>query len=202
MALLRAYLSVEETARAAALRRARDRERFAAAHGWLRHLLGAELGCHPADVPIITSPSGKPEVWGTDIRFSVSCSNELGLFAIACGTDVGVDVEAIGPEADIDRVAAIFFSPTERGALADMRYAERLRSSFECWTCKEAYVKGTGRGLDDDVRTFETWTGDGKPARVGDWFVHPVEVASGFAAALAIHRGANPVIEIQGARIG
>jgi 4'-phosphopantetheinyl transferase len=139
---------------------------------------------------------------GTDIRYSVSRSNELGLFAIARGTEVGVDVEAIGSEPDIDRVAALFFSEAERGALTALHYDERLRSSFQCWTCKEAYVKGTGRGLDDDVRSFETWSGTADPARVDDWFIHQVDVASGFAAALAIHRGANPVIEIQGAHIG
>jgi 4'-phosphopantetheinyl transferase len=202
MAALQASLSVEEIVRAGSLRRPRDRERFIAARGWLRALVGAELGCPSGEVPIVSRPDGKPEIPGTDLRFSVAHSDDLGLYAMTRGAELGVDVEAIRPEAGIDEVGALFFSPAERRMLDRVPLADRVRAAYQCWTCKEAYVKGTGAGLDDDVRDYETWTGDGEPARVRDWFIHEVDVGPGFAAALAIHRVANPVIQIQGARIG
>jgi 4'-phosphopantetheinyl transferase len=201
MKWLRSHLSVEERARESALRRSRDRDRFAIAHGWLRHLLGVELGCRPADVPILTAAGGKPTVEGSDIRFSASRSRGLALFAIARGTEVGVDIEAIGPEADIDRVAALFFSPAERRALEALAPDERLRGAFLCWTCKEAYFKGIGTGLVHDARNVDTWTGGPEPARVGDWCVREVKVTAGFEAAVAIQNGGDAVVQVQGARI-
>ena len=202
MAALQASLSVEEIVRAGSLRRVRDRERFIAGRGWLRALVGAELGCPSGEVPIVSRPDGKPEIPGTDLRFSIAHSDHLGLYAITRNTEVGVDLEAIHPEAGLEDVATRFFSASERAKLARLPKAERVPASFQCWTCKEAYVKGTGTGLEDNLGDYETWTGTGQPARVRDWFVHEVEVAPGFAAALAIHREANPVIQIQGARIG
>ena len=202
MAALQASLSVEEIVRAGSLRRLRDRKRFIAARGWLRALVGAELGCPSGEVPIVSRPDGKPEIPGADLRFSVAHSDDLGLFAITRNSEVGVDVEAIRPEAGIDQIGALFFSPTERRILERLPLEDRVQAAYQCWTCKEAYVKATGAGLSDDVRDYETWTGKGEPARVHDWFVHEVEIGPGFAAALAIHREPNPVIQIQGARIG
>jgi 4'-phosphopantetheinyl transferase len=198
---LSSHLSVDERARAAALRRSCDRDRFVAAHGWLRQLLAAELGCGPANVPIQMAAGGKPEVAGSDLCFNAARSHDLAVFAITRGTEVGVDVEAVGPDADIDRVAALFFSASERRALASLAPDERLGAAFRCWTCKEAYFKGTGSGLVGDPRAVDTWTGGAEPARVGDWYVHEVELAAGFAAALAIHNGADAVVEVRGARI-
>ncbi|MGH9046774.1 MAG: 4'-phosphopantetheinyl transferase family protein, partial [Acidimicrobiales bacterium] len=45
-------LSDAERDRGERFRRAIDRHRFLAGRGWLRRLLGTELGCHPAEVPL------------------------------------------------------------------------------------------------------------------------------------------------------
>jgi 4'-phosphopantetheinyl transferase len=74
--------------------------------------------------------------------------------------DVGVDVELIRADADLDGIAAKFFTRAEQDALASLPPAQRLAASFHCWTRKEAYLKGIGAGLTSPLlRTVDVWAG-------------------------------------------
>ena len=99
--------------------------------------------------------------------------------------EVGVDVEAIRATADVDGIAARFFSRAEQRALASLPRAQRLAASFHCWTRKEAYVKGIGTGLSFPLRNVDVWDGSRRPATVSGWSVHQVDVSPEFAAAVA-----------------
>ncbi len=99
--------------------------------------------------------------------------------------EVGVDIETIRATADIDGMAARFMSPAEQRALASLPPWQRLAAFFECWTRKEAYVKGIGTGLSFPLRDVDVWDGGRRPATVSGWSVHQVDVAPGFAAAVA-----------------
>lgn len=98
---------------------------------------------------------------------------------------VGVDIEAIRATADVDRIAARFFSRAEQRALASLPPTQRLAASIQCWTCKEAYVKGVGTGLSFPLRDVDVWDGGRRPATVSGWSVHQVDVTPRFAAAVA-----------------
>ena len=191
LAQLRAHLSTEERVRAARFRRPRARDRFIAARGWLRRLLGDELRCAAEDVPIVTADTGKPEVAGSDLCFSTSSSHDLALYAISMSTEVGVDVEAVRPRTDLERLAARFFTAAERLAVASVPACERQAAGFQAWVCKEAYGKATGCGLDFPLHTVDVWNASGEPALVADWSVHEVDLAPGFAAAVA---GRGPLV--------
>jgi 4'-phosphopantetheinyl transferase len=182
---LTACLSPEEKERAAGYRRRLERDRFAAARGWLRRLLAAQLLCAPAEVRFQGGDGVKPRVESSDLRFSASRSEDVSLFATSWKTEVGVDIEAIGVTTDVEAIAARFFSPGERRALASLPADRRRPASFQCWTCKEAYVKGVGAGLAFPIETIDSWSGGGGPASVSSWTIHQVEVGSGFAAAVA-----------------
>jgi 4'-phosphopantetheinyl transferase len=204
---LRCLLSPDERIRASGFWRDSDRDRFVAARGWLRRLLGDELGCAAEDVPIVTTRTGKPHVPGSAVRFSFARSRDLALYATSRDSDVGVDLEAITPEADLNGVASRFFSDGERRGLASLPAAERVSAGFQAWACKEAYVKATGAGLGDAIRTVDTWRANGDPAAVAGWSIHPVAIAPGFAAAVAAagdletHPASNSVSEFQGGLI-
>jgi 4'-phosphopantetheinyl transferase len=178
-------LSPEERQRADLFRRSLDRARFLAARGWLRRLLASQLLCAPGEVRIVTGDSGKPMLACSDLRFSAARSAGVALYATSWRMDVGVDVEAIRATADIDGIAARFFSPAEQRALASLPPAQRLAASFQCWTRKEAYVKGIGAGLAFPLRTVDVWAGGRERVTVSGWSVHQVDMAPGFAAAVA-----------------
>jgi 4'-phosphopantetheinyl transferase len=182
---LEAVLSPDERERAGRLRDPADRARFVAARGWLRRLLAAELGCATGDVRIVVDERGKPSVAGSALRYSASRSADVALFATSWTMEVGVDVEAIRPIGDLDAFAARFFTPAERRALAALPPEARLPASFQCWTRKEAYVKGTGEGIGGALRTTEVWTGRTARMSVSTWSIHSVDLTGGYAAAVA-----------------
>jgi 4'-phosphopantetheinyl transferase len=182
---LAACLSPQERRRADRLHRPLDRARFLAARGWLRRLLASRLLCAPGEVRIVTGDGGKPALAGSDLCFSAARSAGIALYATSWRMDVGVDIEAFRATADVDGIAARFFSPAERRALASLPPAQRLAASFQCWTRKEAYVKGIGAGLAFPLRTVDVWAGGRQRVMVSGWSVHQVDVAPGFAAAVA-----------------
>ncbi len=99
--------------------------------------------------------------------------------------EVGVDIEAIQATADIDGISARLMSPAEQRSFASLPPAKRRAAFFQCWTRKEAYVKGIGTGLSFPLREVDVWDGGRRPATVSGWSVHQVDVAPGFAAAVA-----------------
>jgi 4'-phosphopantetheinyl transferase len=181
------YLSPEEHKRANEYRFPIDRDRFVAGRGWLRLLLADEAGCTAQEVRFVTDEDGKPEIESSDLKFSASRSAGLALYATSWTTEVGVDVEAIRTTADVDLddMATKFFSVAERRALGALPPPQRLAASFQCWTCKEAYVKAIGSGLSFPTQTVQVWSDDARQVTVSGWTIHQIEVAPGFAAAVA-----------------
>ena len=171
--------------RANRFRRQHDRGRFIAARGWLRHLLASELRCAPSDITIITDDGGKPRLASSDLSFNASRTASIALYATSRSMEVGVDIEAIRAMTDIDRMAARFLSQAEQRRLALLSPAQRESAFFQCWTRKEALLKGIGTGLSFPLREVDVWDGDGRPATVSGWSVHQVDLAPGFAAAVA-----------------
>jgi 4'-phosphopantetheinyl transferase len=174
----------EERRRAAEYRDPRDGERFLGARAWLRRLLGEELGCAPAAVPIVAAPGGKPRVDGSELRFSASRSGDVALFATSWTTEVGVDVEALRDES-LDALAARLYSPAERRALERLADPDRRVAAFGCWARKEAYVKATGTGIGVALAELDVGVGGAGPVAFDGWTVHDVTLEPGLAAAVA-----------------
>jgi 4'-phosphopantetheinyl transferase len=162
-----------------------DRRRFLAARGWRRRVLAAQLGCHPTEVPLVVDGRGKPHLGkGGAGRLRVSAARSGAVCRVGgrWPIEVGVDVEAIDPPTEV-------FTPGEQRALEALAEADRRPALFACWARKEAYLKGTGEGLDVSTSTIEVWTGDDRPVTVAGWRVHSLAVGPGYAAAVA---GSDP----------
>lgn len=169
-----------------------DRRRLLTARAWRRHLLAAELGCDPGEVPIIVDSRGKPRLAGArdgELRFNASRSRDRTLVGLSRLMEVGVDLEAVDPAIDVERFAARFLSTGEQDALAQRPLDQRPDALSACWTRKEASLKATGAGLSMPPARVHVWAGDDRSVTVADWSVHSLAVAPGFAAAVA---GARP----------
>src|SRR3712207_5217786 len=92
----RATLAPEERERADRFYFERDRTRFTVARGVLRAILGRYLRLEPARLRFRYQPYGKPELDISErplpLRFNVSHSAGLALYAVAPDREVGVDV--------------------------------------------------------------------------------------------------------------
>ncbi|HEY1568429.1 MAG TPA: 4'-phosphopantetheinyl transferase superfamily protein [Solirubrobacteraceae bacterium] len=178
-------LSAEEQRHACRFHRTRDRTRFETARGWRRRLLARELGCAAAEVSIVTDAGGKPRVAGCDLHFSAARSGALAVYATSWDMDVGVDVEEIRPVDELRGIAARFFTRAEQHDLLSLPPAERLAALFDCWTHKEAYVKGTGAGLTSPIDTADVWRDGSHAVRVAGWSIHRIDLTGEYAAAVA-----------------
>ena len=177
-----------------------DRDRFVAARGALRAILGRHLGVDPPTVRFFLGPYGKPEHAGENradsIRFSVSHSGGLALYAIARGREVGVDLERIRPDVVDAAIAGRFFSPAEVESLRGLPEGQRIQAFFSCWTRKEAYVKARGEGLSLPLDRFVVSLvpgesaalvrDEGDPRAVSRWSLHQLDPGHGYAGALAV----------------
>lgn len=207
LAALRARLSAEELARADRFLQPQHRVRNAAARGMLRSLISHYLGVEPESVEFQINPFGKPALAGpaadAGLRFNLSHSHGLGLFAFARGRELGVDLEKIRPALATLNIAGRFFAPAEAARLGALPEAEQPPAFFECWSRKEAYIKARGDGLQRRLDSFEVAFGPGvKPAVIRSddeadassrWAMFDLEPAPGFSGALTIEQPARTV---------
>jgi len=113
----RSLLSRDEQERAGRFHKTKDARRYEAARGSLRSLLGAYLANEPDRLRFAYDAFGKPHLAGelslTSVNFSISHSNDWGLFGFVRGHKIGVDLERISTErpymaVDADNLKRIF----------------------------------------------------------------------------------------------
>lgn len=173
-ASLFAVLDVAEQAQAMRMRAGAVRHNFIKARTALRCLLARYLGILPSQVVLHLNAYGKPSLAGGALRFNLSHTRGLALYAITRDRELGVDVEWMDAAIDWQAVAPTVFTAGEIHQLAN-------RSDFfTAWARKEALLKGlgTGFGTPDAPSSAEGWT------------IRDLEVGSDCKAALAVHGSA------------
>jgi 4'-phosphopantetheinyl transferase len=197
---LRATLSADERTRAARFQFPKDQQHFVAARGTLRMILARYLDRAPDRFEFCYNPFGKPELApGGDtggLRFNLSHSQGLALYALTRDQEIGVDLEGVRADFEWEDIASRSFSPAEVEALRLVPAALRAEAFFNCWTRKEAFVKARGEGLSLPLDQFEVSVAPGEPARLlrtaGDlqeasqWSIRELEPAPGYSAAVAV----------------
>lgn len=190
-------LSDDERSRAARFHFDRDRHRFIVGRAGLRQILATYLNDDPTNVKFSYSAYGKPRLQDSkiDLRFNVSHSDSLGVIAVTRGREIGVDIEKIRDDIEVEQLANRFFSSAEIAAFSAAEHP-KTGTFFRIWTCKEAFLKGQGMGLALPLDSFDVEADPGKPAKLlatrpdtaeaGRWSFHLLEVASGFAGAVAV----------------
>lgn len=196
----RLCLSDDEKSRANRLIRPMLGREYVAVHGILRLLLGRYLAVDPSEIRLDAGLQGKPRLdmpgQGMDLRFNLSHSGGLALFAVALGREVGVDVECLGGTSDLNRLAERYFAPAERAALRAVSAEEKAAALFRCWTRKEAYLKARGDGLTVSLDKFSVPMSPaascarlGQPVHEGEpdrWVLYHLEPGAGYIGALAV----------------
>jgi 4'-phosphopantetheinyl transferase len=175
----------------------RDRHRFVACRGILREILSGYLAL-PADrlrfrygrhgKPCLADGSGPGR-----LRFNLSHSDALAVFAFTWNRHVGIDVERVRTDLRWDDVAAQCLSHGERQFLRRLGESQRCRAFLVAWTCKEAYLKARGEGLSFPVRRVELSFPPPVLQRVGEdreepsrWTLRELRVGGDYVAALAV----------------
>jgi 4'-phosphopantetheinyl transferase len=165
---LESTLADQERERARRFIFERDRDRYIAARGILRELLGKYLRCAPQSIEFAYGPYGKPSVVSAASRraicFNLSHSHGLAVVAIGYEREVGIDIELIRAEFASEAIAKRYFSAKEIDELSRLPAESRTEGFFLCWTRKEAYIKAKGDGLQIPLDSFDVSLSPGRPA--------------------------------------
>jgi 4'-phosphopantetheinyl transferase len=203
---MEALLSADEREQAARFRFEKDRNHHVATRGILRSILGAYLSVEPAQLQFTGNSFGKPSLAhdsGPPLRFNLSHSHGLALYAITRAREVGIDLEFIRPDIATEPIAGKFFAPSEVAKLRGLAPDLQTSAFFDCWTRKEAYIKARGDGLSRRLNSFSVAFGPGEapavlhadddPQASTRWSLLELVAPDGYAAAL--------VVEGQGVRV-
>jgi len=204
VARFRLVLSSPERDRAAKFRFEGLRNAFIVARGALRLLLGRYLDICPDAVQFGYGGNQKPALVPEHrVKFNVSHSGELAVFAFTLDREIGVDVEHIRFVPDMAAIAKRFFCLEEEADLMSFAASERERAFFLCWTRKEAYVKALGNGLSEPLDNFRVTVNPDAPARLVHvahdsraaklWTLHDLALAPGYEGALAYRDSPRPL---------
>ena len=199
-------LSREEQERSYGFCLERGWRRFVVGRAFLRGILAQYSRIPPNEVPLASGSCGKPSLGGSRearrIRFNLSHSAGLALYAVTLDRDIGVDLENVTQTAGLEGIAARLFSKSERAYVDASRGVFRARAFFRIWTRREALVKGMGRGL---LGLSELNRADcdcsQKSSRTGDWRIEGLDHCSGFEAAVALAGPVNRITTGEIARV-
>jgi 4'-phosphopantetheinyl transferase len=199
---LEQLLTRDESERAGRFRFRQLASRFIVGRALLRIILGRYLDIAARSVRFSYNAYGKPDLAMTDengLRFNLSRSNDMVLYAITASAAVGIDVERISEELRVEEIAERFFSPAESAAIRALDGIEKCEAFFDCWVRKEAYLKAIGKGLSHPLSEIEL---SGKPVSIGGesnrgsisrWSLTAFDAATGYKAALVAEGGCKQV---------
>lgn len=189
-----AALTEGERAKINRLKHSKHRLRAVAMRVQLRHLLGVYLCVNPAEIVFQKAEFGKPFVPNVPISFSVSHSGSIALVAISLNNVVGIDVERWR---ELDNLSALVrrnFSSAEKTQWEEIADDQREAVFFNIWSCKEAFIKATGRGLGMGVsscsfdlnRPHKMTECPSEYGEVFEWSSVPLNVAESASASLLV----------------
>ncbi len=190
-------LSPDEIDRANRFRFPQHKNRFIAARGWLRKILGRYLQIDPQKVEFEYSDRGKPFLKQKQLQFNVSHTEDTALYAFTPQQAIGIDLEYLGKETEYKQIAQRFFTPTEATLICNANPPNCQRLFFHLWTVKEAYLKAIGSGLVGGLDSLEVEIRCNSPdikiaqvddptVDVEDWYCHNLVMPPQFIATLVV----------------
>jgi 4'-phosphopantetheinyl transferase len=139
----------------------------------------------------------------TQIKFSVSHSDQTLVLGVQEGLGLGLDIEDVRPLADLSSYLKATLATEELQRIESLPEARRLREFYTYWTLKEAYLKGIGLGGAMDMRelqfnhsdNLQRWTLEGPKGR--EWSFMTTDLRKGQHLAVAIHSGQPGAVALE-----
>lgn len=139
-------LNAAEQKRANSYHQLKDRQRFIVSRVALRILLGRYLQLLPQDVIFTIGDNKKPFIQNTNTPLHYNVSHSGGKILIAISDhEVGIDIEDTGSTLTLTDIINTCFSKPEAAQI------HSPQDFYLLWTRKEALLKATAKGIDDDI---------------------------------------------------
>ncbi|MBS0628771.1 MAG: 4'-phosphopantetheinyl transferase superfamily protein [Verrucomicrobia bacterium] len=168
-------ISNEELKRANSFVFDSDRIAYIASHVALRIALSSILKITPQNLQFSKEKGNKPVLKDIDsiCFFNLSRTKNHCAIAISKSTEIGIDIESLPSIDNWLSIVKSYFSEQERDHIESLDQDDQEKGFLECWTKREAFLKGTGEGIVDiddwkqtsflaekmtDPRTALTWS--------------------------------------------
>lgn len=167
------WLSPDERARYEQFPTQRQQHDYLTARVLCRATLSRYATVHPSEWKFEKGAYGKPRIAAPvgfeSLHFNLTHAEGLMICLVSRAGEVGIDAEKTSSNIDDALIARHFFSPPEQARFGNLPVHQRPAWVFAQWVVKEAYLKGTGRGLDTPERVTVEWGEDGQPVAIGSW---------------------------------
>ncbi|MDQ3194604.1 MAG: 4'-phosphopantetheinyl transferase superfamily protein, partial [Bacteroidota bacterium] len=184
---LQHILSPDEISKAIRFRFEKDKLNYILFRSSLRKILSLYLNTDPAAISISYSEKGKPFISNSSIKFNLTHSRGLAVYAFNAGNEIGIDTEFKKEIPDAFEIAKRYFSIEENQEFAQLNKDELAISFFNCWTRKEAFLKTFGEGLSFPLADFFVsfrpgskpqilWIKD-REQTINDWSLYEIHIA-------------------------
>jgi 4'-phosphopantetheinyl transferase len=148
-------LTPEELNFAGRLKQEHQRNTWISCHITLRLMLGEFLELNPQNIVFRKNRFGKPYLQGSNLSFNISHTYSSFLIGYYHGGKIGVDLENLAGNEDLPSLIDYAFSDAEteycqNGDQQSVRF-------LELWTLKEAFLKYSGIGLTDFLKSINVY---------------------------------------------
>ncbi len=195
---LTSILSKKEVDRANKFKFEKDRNKFIISRGILRELISKINNIDPKKIKYNINIYGKPFISnenGYRLKFNLSHSGELVIYAFSHESEIGIDIEILDSSINHLELAKNYFTNNEINYLSESQNSQKLSENFfRVWTRKEALLKAVGTGLFSDLKKIETLNDIIKlkdlPSEVrinfsSNWNITDLEINTNYKTAIA-----------------
>jgi 4'-phosphopantetheinyl transferase len=150
-------LSSDELLRAARYHFEKDRRVYESGHVFIRKVLSHYTQIEPADLQLSPIVNQKPRLGNSPfpIHFNITHSANKIIVAIGFNSDVGIDVEKVIPDFDMHGFSEANYHPNEQSKFRSLKNDQESDYFYKIWTRKEAWLKLTGEGVNDKLKTLD-----------------------------------------------
>lgn len=145
---LSTLVSPDEKRKAAGFKKSDDTRRYTLRHGIVRVILGQYIQEDPEKIQIVGTKNGKPaldpEEKVSNVRFSLSHTDEMVCLGITRNGEIGLDIVNTNSCISFPEIEHYLFKPGERRWVEQTIPDQRSMQFFRIWSLKEALLKATG----------------------------------------------------------
>ncbi|UHG91358.1 4'-phosphopantetheinyl transferase family protein [Spirosoma oryzicola] len=187
-------LQPDEWERAERFRRISDRNRFVYGRALTKIVIGKLVDRKPATIRLVTGINKKPLIASfSAVHFNVSHAGDWIMLAVS-KAEVGVDLEKEEDNFTFQDILSTSFSAEEQAFIGGSNNPKK--EFYRLWTRKEALVKATAKGIDDDFYRIPSLDGEHQssvdlPGKDGFWTVTSFRVDDDHQAAVAYQPSAG-----------
>lgn len=133
----------------------KDQDNFKISRGLLKYFISKYTNTNYEKIIFSYNNFGKPFLENSNLKFNISHTKDIALFAFCNDLEIGIDIEKIREVKNYKDIVKRFFSKNEIKEFFELPENEYQTAFFTIWSRKEAFIKAVGQGLSLGLDSFD-----------------------------------------------